>query len=29
LVFFTQSPGPLAFPMGVEIVAAEKIWVPT
>jgi hypothetical protein len=28
LIFHAQSPEPLAFSMRVEIVAAEKIWIP-
>ena len=29
LAFFTQADEPLVLPAGVEVVAAEKIWIPT
>lgn len=29
LAFFTNSPKPLALPEGVEVIAAQKIWVPS
>ena len=29
LAFFTNSPSPLTLPSGVEIVAAQKIWIPS
>jgi hypothetical protein len=28
LVFFTQSPAPLTLPANVEVIVAEKIWIP-
>ena len=28
LEFFTESPDPLTLPAGVEVVEAEKIWIP-
>lgn len=29
LAFFTNSPRPLTLPEGVEVIAAQKIWVPS
>jgi len=29
LVFFTKSPEPLQLPGDAEVVAAEKIWIPS
>jgi hypothetical protein len=29
LVFFTNSPTPLPLPEGAEVVAAQKIWIPS
>ena len=28
LVFFTNSPEPLALPEGTEVIAAQRIWIP-
>ncbi len=28
LAFFTNSPNPLALPDGIEVIAAQKIWIP-
>lgn len=28
LAFFTNSPRPLTLPDGVEVIAAQKIWIP-
>ena len=27
--FFTNSPNPLTLPEGAEVVAAQKIWIPS
>lgn len=29
LAFFTNSPKPLDLPAGAEVVAAQKIWIPS
>jgi hypothetical protein len=29
LAFFTNSPSPLTLPAGAEVVAAQKIWIPS
>jgi hypothetical protein len=29
IAFFTNSPQPLTIPQGAEVVAAQKIWIPS